>query len=176
MRLGSPSSIFSTYVAGIDGVNVSGVAVQINSKGQLGVVGSSRRYKEQIQDMGDSSSQFMRLRPVTFRYKPEYSESPRRLQYGLVAEEVAEVYPELVEYEKDGLPYTVRYQLLIPILLNEAQKQYHRAEAQAAVITMQDEEIEQLEKRLSRIEALIATQLRTAEDTSPTSLGDRTSQ
>jgi hypothetical protein len=56
MRLGSPSSISSTYVAGIYGVNVSGVAVEINSKGQLGVVGSSRRYKEQIRDMGDSSS------------------------------------------------------------------------------------------------------------------------
>ena len=176
MRLGYPSSISSTYVAGIYGVNISGVAVQINSKGQLGVVGSSRRYKEQIQDMNDRSSQFMRLRPVTFLFRPEYSEGPRKLQYGLIAEEVAEVYPELVAYGIDGQPYSVRYQLLIPILLNEAQKQYRRAEAQAAVITMQDNKIEQLEKRLSQIEALIGTQVRTAEDRSRTTLGGRASQ
>jgi trimeric autotransporter adhesin len=176
MRLGSPSYISSTYVAGIYGVNVSGVAVQINSNGQLGAMASSRRYKEQILDMGDSSSQLMRLRPVSFLYRPEYSDSPRKLQYGLIAEEVAEVYPELVEYGKDGLPYTVRYQALIPMLLNEAQKLYRRAEAQAAVITMQDQRIEQLELRLSRLEAAIGTQVRTAEDKSLDVLDHRASQ
>ena len=176
MRLGSPSSISSTYVAGIYGMNVSGVAVQINSNGQLGAMASSRRYKEQIRDMGDSSSQLMRLRPVSFLYRPEYSDSPRKLQYGLIAEEVAEVYPELVEYAKDGLPYTVRYQVLIPMLLNEAQKQYHRSEAQAAVITMQDEKIEQLEKRLSRLEAVIGTLMKTGEDKTLVVLDRRASQ
>ncbi len=176
MRMGSPSYISSTYVAGIYGVNVSGVAVQINSNGQLGAMASSRRYKEQIRDMGDSSGQLMRLRPVSFLYRPEYSDSPRKLQYGLIAEEVAEVYPDLVEYGKDGLPYAVRYQVLIPMLLNEAQKQYHRSVAQAAVITMQDEKIDQLEQRLSRLEAVIGTQMKTAEDKSLAVLDSRASQ
>ena len=171
MRLGSPSSISSTYVAGIYGANVSGVAVQINSYGQLGTVSSSKRYKEQIRDMGDGSSQLMHLRPVTFLYKPEYSESPRKLQYGLIAEEVAEVYPELVEYGKDGQPYTVRYQLLIPMLVNEAQKQYHRAEAEAALITTQEQKIEQLEQRLSRLEGFFGSQMKTADRTAFDILG-----
>ena len=174
MRLGSPSNISSTYVAGIFGVNVpSGLAVQINSNGQLGTMSSSRRYKEQIHDMGDSSSPLMQLRPVTFLYKSEYTDSPRRLQFGLIAEEVAEVIPELVEYGIDGQPYAVRYQLLSSMLLNEAQKQYRRAEAQAAVILEQEHEIDQLEKRLSRLEALTGIQVKTAEDKSGITLSGR---
>lgn len=65
----------------------------------------------------------MKLRPVTFLYKPEYSKSDRKLQYGLIAEEVAQIYPELVPCDKDGQPYTVRYQYLAPMLLNELQKE-----------------------------------------------------
>ena len=175
-RLGSAAYISSTYVAGIYGVNVSGATVQINSNGQLGTVSSSRRYKEQIRDMGDGSSQLMRLRPVTFLYKPEYSESPRKLQYGLIAEEVAEVYPELVEYGMDGQPYTVRYQLLIPMLVNEAEKQYRRAEAEAALLTMQEQKIEQLEQRLSRLEGFIGSQIKTADRITLDILGSRASQ
>jgi hypothetical protein len=70
----------------------------------------------------------------------------------------------LVEYGKDGQPYTVRYQSLIPILLDEAQKQYHRAAAEAAVITMQELKIEELEQRLSRLESLVETQVKVADD------------
>ena len=77
--------------------------------------------------MGDSSSALMKLRPVTFLYKPEYDKGPRTLQYGLIAEEVAEVYPDLVAYDPEGKPYTVKYQYLTTMLLNEVQKQYHRA-------------------------------------------------
>ena len=62
----------------------------------------------QIHDMGDSSSALMKLRPVTFLYKPEYDKGPRSLQYGLIAEEVAEIYPDLVAYDPDGKPYTVK--------------------------------------------------------------------
>ena len=105
-----------------------GVPVYINSNGQLGTLTSSRRFKEQIRDMGDSTNALMKLRPVTFLYKPEYDKGPRTLQYGLIAEEVAEVYPELVAYEPDGKPYTVKYQYLTTMLLNEMQKQYHRAD------------------------------------------------
>jgi hypothetical protein len=109
----------------------------------------------------------MKLRPVTFRYKPEYDKGERTLQYGLIAEEVAGVYPDLVAYESDGKPYTVKYQYLTTMLLNEMQKQYHRAEAEAVVITRQEEKIDALEQRLSRLEALLGTQARTAAERPP---------
>jgi hypothetical protein len=142
-------------------VNVGGVPVQINANGQLGAQTSSLRFKEQVRNMGDSTSGLMRLRPVTFLYKPEYADGERTLQYGLIAEEVAKVYPELVAYDNDGRPYSVRYQYLTTMLLNEAQKQYRRAQAEAKVITMQEEKIEQLEQRLSRLEGLVRAQVQT---------------
>jgi hypothetical protein len=77
------------------------------------------------------------------------------VQYGLIAEEVAKVYPELVAYDKDGQPYSVRYQYLSTMLLNEVQKQYRRAEAEAEVVRAQEQKINDLEQRLSRVEALI---------------------
>ena len=114
--------------------------------------------------MGDSTNALMKLRPVTFLYKPEYDKGERTLQYGLIAEEVAKVYPELVAYDNDGQPYSVRYQYITTMLLNEVQKQYRRAEAQAEVIKAQQQEIEDLkqqlhmqnatlQERLSRLEA-----------------------
>jgi len=109
----------------------------------------------------------MKLRPVTFLYKPEYDEGDRTLQYGLIAEEVAKVYPELVAYDNDGRPYTVRYQYIATMLLNEVQKQYHRAEAAAKVVQTQQQKIEELEQRLSRLESLIGSAT-TAQTTMPT--------
>jgi hypothetical protein len=94
--------------------------------------------------MGDSTDALMKLRPVTFLYKPEYANGNRTLQYGLIAEEVALVYPDLVSYDTDRNPYTVRYQYLASMLLNEVQKQYHRAE-------QQDEVIEDLRHQLQLI-------------------------
>jgi hypothetical protein len=130
------------------------------------------RFKEQINDMGDSTSALMKLRPVTFLYKPEYDKGERTLQYGLLAEEVAQVYPELVAYDKDGQPYTVRYQYLASMLLNEVQKQYRRAQDAAAVIQAQQKEIESLkgqlqmqnadlQERMSRLEKLVGNQAQT---------------
>jgi len=162
------------YIAGIYGSTVggSGIAVYVDNNGQLGTVVSSLRFKEQVRDMGDSTSALMKLRPVTFLYKPEYSKGERTLQYGLIAEEVAQVYPELVAYDNDGQPYSVRYQYLSTMLLNEAQKQYRRAEAQAEVITTQGQKINELERRLSRLEALVGTRTNTAQlDPERTAIG-----
>ena len=142
----------------------------MDSNGQLGTIISSRRFKEQIRDMGDSTNALMKLRPVTFLYKPEYDKGPRTLQYGLIAEEVAEVYPDLVAYEPDGKPYTVKYQYLTTMLLNEMQKQYHRAETQAEVIKTQQQEIDDLksqlrlqnaafQERLSRLESMVGNRI-----------------
>ncbi|MGA3056015.1 MAG: tail fiber domain-containing protein [Candidatus Korobacteraceae bacterium] len=145
----------------------------INSFGQLGTSPSSLRFKEQVRDMGDSTNALMKLRPVTFLYKPEYDKGERTLQYGLIAEEVAKVYPDLVAYDNDGKPYTVRYQYLATMLLNEVQKQYHRTDAQAELIKAQQQEIENLkqqlqvqnatlQQRLSRLEALARVEVAAA--------------
>src|SRR5262249_9040864 len=126
MRLGqnfvNPNGVITgithTLIAGIRGVNVggSGVPVVINSNGQLGTSVSSARYKRDIRDMRERSQGLYQLRPVTFRYKQE-PRGPR--QYGLIAEEVAEVYPELVVRGAKGEVESVQYQALIPMLLNE---------------------------------------------------------
>src|SRR5208337_194015 len=147
-----------------------GIAVYIDSNGQLGTMTSSLRFKEQVRDMGDRTNALMKLRPVTFLYKPEYDKGERTLQYGLIAEEVAKVYPELVANDNDGQPYTVRYQYLTTMLLNEVQKQYHRAEAEAKVIKTQQQEIEglrqqlqlqtaTLQERLARLERVVGNQV-----------------
>ena len=168
----------STFIAGIYGAtSSSGVPVFINSNGQLGTLTSSLRFKERVRDMGNITNDLMRLRPVTFFYKPEYENGPRAAQYGLIAEEVEKVFPQLVAYDKDGKPYTVRYQYLAPMLLNELQKQYHRVEQQATVIMAQQEQlqtqhqqlntqqqqIDSLRERLSRLESLIGTPVRAKE-------------
>jgi hypothetical protein len=146
----------AAYIVGMYGsTSLSGIAVYINSDGKLGTQTSSLRFKEQVRDMGDSSSALMKLRPVTFFYKPQYDDGSHLLQYGLIAEEVAKVYPDIVAYDNDGQPYTVKYQYLAPMLLNEVQKQYRRAEAEAKVIATQEQKIDELEQRLSRLESLI---------------------
>jgi hypothetical protein len=149
LRIGNVQHIARTYIAGIYARTVTGgSAVYIKSDGQLGTTTSSRRYKEEISDMGDASSGIMKLKPVTFYYKPEYASGPRLLQFGLIAEEVAEVYPYLVEYNKNGEPDSVYYQFVNAMLLNEVQKQDKR------IIALEDKN-RSLEERLARLEALI---------------------
>ena len=108
------------FVAGIVGASVTNVAnVVINtSTGQLGLSDSSARYKDDIRDMRDQSQRLGKLRPVNFRYKADESATE---QYGLIAEEVSEVYPELVATNAEGQVQTVNYQALIPVLLKEVQ-------------------------------------------------------
>ena len=118
------SSQTSAYIAGISGQTSSGgVAVYINSSGKLGTLTSSARFKEDINDMGDASSVLMKLRPVTFKYKDEFADGDKSTQYGLIAEEVAQVAPNLVAYDKDGKLLTVYYNRVNAMLLNEVQKQ-----------------------------------------------------
>jgi hypothetical protein len=122
------------FISGIRGVATgvaNAIAVLIDSNGQLGTASSSRRFKDDIADMDAASSALMKLRPVTFHYKTDKSPSGRTLQYGLIAEEVAEVYPGLVAHSADGQIETVMYQFLPSMLLNEYQKQQRTIEAQA---------------------------------------------
>lgn len=113
------------FIQGINGVTTGvddAVAVLIDSAGQLGTASSSARVKENIHDLGRLSAPLADLRPVAFRYRRPFADGNKPIQFGLVAEEVAEVFPELVVF-KDGKPETVKYHLLSTLLLNEVQKQ-----------------------------------------------------
>ena len=135
IRIGSPGTQAATYIAGVSGINVTGGAtVVVNSLGQLGVVSSSRRYKEDIRSMGDASDRLLALRPVTFRYKRADENGQKPEQYGLIAEEVAKVMPELVVYNQKGQPETVAYQTLAPLLLNELQREHGQVVALQAEV------------------------------------------
>jgi hypothetical protein len=153
IRIGTVGIQTATFVAGISGTtSPGGVAVFIDGNGQLGTATSSRRFKEDIREISEESDGLMRLRPVAFRYKPQID--PTGLaQYGLIAEEVADVYPDLVVYDREGRPETVRYHLVNALLLNEVQKQHRNAEAQKETIEQLKTEIERLAARLGRLEA-----------------------
>lgn len=125
IRLGNSTDHSRAFIAGIHYVTTGvddAITVFIDSNGQLGTLSSSRRYKEAIADMAGDSADILRLRPVTFRYKQPFTDGKKPLQYGLIAEEVAEVFPELVVNNADGQPETVKYHLLATLLLNELQQ------------------------------------------------------
>lgn len=149
MYLGKQGTQTKTVIAGIRGATTGAadaVPVMIDSFGQLGTVSSSRRFKEDIQDMGDVSRALFALRPVTFRYSQAYANGTKPIQYGLVAEEVAEAFPDLAVRNTDGGVDTVHYETLNVLLLNELQKQ-------RVDIQKQQQRIEDLEKRLEALTA-----------------------
>lgn len=125
MKLGVAGGQTRTFIAGIRGSTtevMDAVTVVIDSAGQLGTVNSSRRFKKEIADIGEASAGLLELRPVTFRYEREPSAGESPLGYGLVAEDVREVFPDLVALDPESVPETVLYRLLTPMLLNEVQR------------------------------------------------------
>jgi len=159
IRIGTLGTQTSFFVAGVNGVTTGGsgaVPVVVDSNGQLGTVSSSQRFKEDIQDMGESSSNLLRLRPVTFRYRQAYADGSKPLDYGLIAEEVAQVYPDLAVKGADGQVETVQYQKLTPMLLNELQKQHQEMDEQKETIRLQKERIAEQELQNQRVEARLA--------------------
>jgi Chaperone of endosialidase len=129
IRIGIRTVQSATYIAGIYGTSANGNAVVVSPTGQLGVVVSSERFKTTVKSMGSNSAKLGQLRPVTFHLK---ADPKGTLQYGLIAEEVAKVYPELVIRDEKGRIDGVRYDELAPMLLNEVQQQQKAAAAQAA--------------------------------------------
>ncbi len=154
IRVGDPNNQTAAFIAGINGVTTGSVTtstVLVDSNGQLGTIASSRRYKEDIHDMGVASDGLLRLHPVTFRYKKAYADGSKPVQYGLIAEEVAEVYPDLVVRGKDGQPETVQYYKLDAMLLNEVQKL-------AGLHHSDEQEIAADQKRISELQRQIDDQ------------------
>jgi len=156
IRLGTPGTQTSFFAAGVRGVTTGAadaVAVMIDSNGQLGTVNSSRRYKEDIHDMGEWSSGLMNLRPVVFRYSQPYANGSKPIEYGLIAEEVEAVYPDLVAHLADGQVETVQYHKINAMLLNEVQKQHRALEDQRKQLDEQRTEIALLKARLAALES-----------------------
>ncbi len=155
IRIGTKNSQKNTYIAGISGVTVAGgVGVIVDANGHLGTVTSSKRYKEAIKPMQDASEAILSLRPVTFHYKKELD--PEAIpQFGLVAEDVAKVDPDLVANDDSGKPYTVRYEAVNAMLLNEFLKEHRKVEELSATVG-------QLKSELARVKSAVG--LTTADD------------
>src|SRR5205823_5385092 len=146
-----------TFIAGINGVTVRGTAVFVNANGQLGTTPSSQRFKTEIKPMDKASEAILALQPVTFRYKQELD--PEGIpQFGLIAEEVEKVNPDLVARDAEGKVYTVRYEAVNAMLLNEFLKEHRKVEEQERKINEQEATIAPLNSRLTKQEAIIAQQ------------------
>lgn len=122
IRIGTSGTHNKTFIQAIRGVttdNADAVAVLIDSAGQLGQTSSSLRYKENIEDIDERSQDILKLRPVSFTYKDR---SSRKLEYGFIAEEVAEYYPDLIVHDEDGEIDTIQYHKLYALMINEIQR------------------------------------------------------
>ena len=147
-------SCFIGRIRGVTTVNNDAIPVLIDSAGQLGTASSSRRYKMDIKPIDTSSQSIFALKPVSFRYKMHKDSTP---QFGLVAEEVAAVNPDLVVRDKDGEIYTVRYDAVNAMLLNEFLKEHRRVQQLEAALTEQQQSFEsKLVEEQKQIEALTA--------------------
>src|SRR5205823_3564112 len=160
IRIGTTSTHGRTFIAGVSGVTVAGgVGVIVDNNGQLGTVVSSERFKDAVKPMDKASEAILALKPVTFRYKHELD--PKGIpQFGLVAEEVEKVNPELVARDEQGKPYTVRYEAVNAMLLNEFLKEHRSvqelksaAAKQEAIISGQQKQIEALTAGLQKVSA-----------------------
>src|SRR5262249_5416601 len=160
IRIGTAGTQTATFIAGIKGIPITGGApVAVSSTGQLGVKPSSMRFKNDIQPMDKSSEAILALRPVTFRYKKEL-DPKGAIQFGLIAEEVAKVSPDLVMTDEHGKPFTVRYEEVNAMLLNEFLKEHRTVEelksaaaSQEATIARQEKQIEALSAGLEKVSA-----------------------
>ena len=146
----------AVYVGAVYGTPITGSPVSIDSNGQLGVAASSKRFKRDIKPMGDASEAILDLKPITFRYKKELD--PKSIpQFGLVAEEVERVNPDLVSHDSKGEIYTVRYEAVNAMLLNEFLKEHRNVQELQARLAQQQKSFEsKLAGEQKQIDALTA--------------------
>jgi hypothetical protein len=154
IRIGTQGTQTKTFIAGINGAGVTGVAVKVNAAGQLGTVPSSARFKDEIKPMDKASQAILALKPVTFRYKKEL-DPDRAPQFGLVAEDVEKVNPDLVARDGQGKVYTVRYEAVNAMLLNEFLKEHRTVQEQEATIAQLKKEMETVVAHLKKQDSKI---------------------
>jgi hypothetical protein len=122
----------------------------IDSDGQLGTMSSSRRFKHEIKPMDTASEAILLLKPVTFNYKSDNANTP---QFGLIAEDVAEVNPDLIVRDNDGKMYTVRYDAVNAMLLNEFLKEHRTVNELRTTVAQQQKQLEALTAGLQKVSA-----------------------
>ena len=157
IRIGAVGVHLNTFIAGISGVTVArGVGVIIDSNGHLGTVVSSERFKEAIKPMDKMSEAILALKPITFRYKHDLD--PEGVpQFGLVAEQVEKVNPDLVVRDEQNKVYTVRYEAVNAMLLNEFLKEHKKVEQLQATVAQQQKDFQAtVGRQQKQIEALTA--------------------
>jgi DNA-directed RNA polymerase specialized sigma54-like protein len=155
--LGVAGESNACYIRSIFGqTSASGIPIVTNSNNKLGTTTSSKRFKEQIKPMDKASEAILALKPVTFHYKKELD--PEGIpQFGLIAEEVAEVYPDLVVRDENGEIYTVRYDAVNAMLLNEFLKEHRKVEKLEATVAQQQKEFQTFAaEQQSQMQALTA--------------------
>ena len=147
-----------TFISGIFGTAVVGDPVVVNNKGQLGIGSpSSARFKNEIKPMDKASEAILALEPVTFRYKKELD--PQGIQrFGLVAEDVAKINSALVTRDKDGKPYTVRYDAINAMLLNEFLKEHRTVQELTSAVAKQDARIALQDQQIKSLTAALKEQ------------------
>ena len=156
LRIGDADQV-RTFIAGVFGRPVTnGLAVRVNAAGQLGTAPSSERFKDEIKPMGKASEAIFALKPVTFRYKREI-DPHGILQFGLVAEEVEKVDRDLVARDSHGEPYTVRYDAVNAMLLNEFLKQHHRVENLESGVAQLTAHFDKQDAKIQKVSAQLAT-------------------
>jgi len=153
IRIGTEGTQTNAYLAGVYQTNIAkGLVVEVDSDGHLGTVGSSERFKDAIKPMDKTSEAILALKPVTFHYKKELD--PEGIpQFGLVAEQVEKVNPDLVARDADGKVYTVRYDAVNAMLLNEFLKEHRKVEQQETTITQLKATVAQQHKRMEVLTA-----------------------
>jgi hypothetical protein len=158
IRIGTSGGQSATFVAGVRDVAIAGAQpVGVSASGQLGVRASSARFKEAISSMDKASEAILALHPVSFRYQKRLD--PKEVpQFGLVAEEVAKVNPDLVVPDEEGKPFSVRYEEVNAMLLNEFLKEHRKVEDQNRKIQEQEATIRQLEKGMKTVIARLEEQ------------------
>ena len=159
IRIGDPAIQTATYIAGISGATVpSGVTVVVGSDGHLGTLVSSARFKDDIKPMDKASESILALKPVTFHYKKELDPNGTP-QFGLVAEQVEKIDPHLVARDAQGKPYTVRYDAVNAMLLNEFLKEHRKVEDQEATIRQLSSTVAQQQKDFHAMVAQLTRRL-----------------
>jgi hypothetical protein len=148
-------SCFIGNIRDVQTQNADAIAVVVDSAGQLGTASSSVRFKKEIKPMDNANEAILALKPVTFHYKSDKTDTP---QFGLIAEQVAKVNPDLIVRDKSGEIYTVRYDAVNAMLLNEFLKEHckveeqgHQLREQGAIIAKQQKQIEALTAGLQRV-------------------------
>jgi uncharacterized coiled-coil protein SlyX len=162
LRIGTEGVLKAAYIAAISGTSVSGSAVVVNTSGQLGVAGSSERFKEKIAEIGNGSEVLYRLQPMSFRYKPGI-DAAGTPQFGLIAEQVDRVDPDLVVRDAKGQIFTVRYEAVNAMLLNEFLKEHRRVEEVRSTIAKQETTIAELSDTLARQQKVMESLRETVE-------------